>query len=79
MAASRAGGAGVNMQDQFGSGDSGLNPYANDGPSQAPGPGMRGPKPPGLENFTEDQIIKMYKALETGEVDPELEKVLSKY
>ena len=66
------------MQDQFGQGDAGLNPYASDAPRQAPGPGQRGPKPPGLENFTEDQILQMYKALETGEVTPELEKLLAK-
>ena len=78
MAASRANGAGVSMQDQFSSENSGLNPYANDGPKQAPRPGQRGPKPPGLENFTEEQILQMYKALETGEVTPELERLLAK-
>ena len=65
------------MQDQnYGAASSSFNPYANDAPQNPGATGQRGPKPPGLENFTEDQILEMYKALETGQVSPELTKLL---
>ena len=64
------------MQEQYGAASSGFNPYANDGPKTGKGAGDMPTKPPGMENFTEDQIRQMYEALETGQVSPELTKLL---
>ena len=59
------------MQDQmgeFGAASGTYNPYANDGPQMKPQKGAGGMPnaPPGLENFTPEQIQEMYTALETG-------------
>ena len=84
-ATSMAGSKNINMHEQmgeYGAASGSYNPYANDAPQMKPQPGsggggMPGQIPPGMENFTPDQIQQMMNALETGEVTPELTKLLA--